>query len=73
MNRDYYAGMTEGRIQEREAMSLDQKQMFEAGIRNERNRIITLLQDWADAEARVGNRELLVHMSDVLDVVQGEQ
>jgi hypothetical protein len=37
------------------------------------DRIVTVLQDWADAEARVGNRELIVHMSDVLDVVQGEQ
>lgn len=43
MNRDYYAGMTEGRIQERETMSIDQKQMFEAGINNERDRVLRLL------------------------------
>jgi hypothetical protein len=37
------------------------------------DRIVTVLQDWADAEARVGNRELIVHMSDVIELVQDQQ
>ena len=37
------------------------------------DRIVTVLKDWADSEARLGNRELIVHMSDVIELVQDQQ
>lgn len=60
MNRDYYAGMTEGRIQEREKMSIDEKKLFESGVNNERTRIINLLAaDCNHAEPSCYHREVI--------------
>ena len=47
VNRDYFAGMTEGRIREREKMGAEQEKLFylghNAGILHERDRVLRLL------------------------------
>lgn len=81
MNRDYYAGMTEGRIQERESMSIDQKKLFESGINNERYRVLQILADLNNhgmthgphCAAWHGFYKQATELIDVQDVVQDGQ